>query len=91
MIDAYVPSDNEPVSVVQPNRRTLYVWLLAGLCLFLALAIFGYLAQNMPQINQAHDNRIEGYRQRFKCNSGEVLVVEEFASGLYKADCMARG
>lgn len=91
MINAYVSPDAESETATPPKRRTLYVWLLAILAIFLGVALIINLVQNMPQVNQGYDNRIEGYRQRFKCDDGEVLVVEEFADGLYKVDCVVRG
>lgn len=98
MIDAYVPPDelapdNDLTPASQPNRRILYVWLLAGLCLFLALAIFGYLSQNMPEArpNNTRLKRIERIHRSHQCGDNEIVVVTEFAPGLYKAYCVAKG
>lgn len=82
-----------PVVPARNPRYILYAWLLVGLLLFFGVAGIIKLVQNVPEVNRSNDRheRIERIRQEHKCNADEVVVVAEFAPGLYKAYCAAKG
>lgn len=97
-IDAYVPPDevvldDEVGTIAQSNRSAIYVRLLIILVIFFGVAIIVWLVQNRPEArpNNTRLERIERIQRSHQCDDNEIVVVTEFAPGLYKAYCVAKG
>lgn len=89
MIDAY--SESTERTTFDRRLPSFAVLVFAVLMIILSVALFMYLRNNRPAIKiEKREHILARIESEHRCESNEKAHAEEFATGLYRVECVGQ-